>query len=272
MKRTLALLLILLAVGPWVREARTQEVEVEIGRGYPLLYPYCRFVPTAVRTLRVRDLNWATDLDLVNTGGSFMWAGVALLDRGADNRVTSFITLTEPLAPGATAHLDDVVTLVEPRLWRPWVGGLAVCSDQPGLEVGSRSYLLGADEAISVGQGVPGLATAEAVGPGTVGHLVGLREDERYRSHVGLLNPGPVAVEVTLKVRGDDGGTVITLVHDLQPFGQVQYNNILSRFVQGVTRGRIEVTSRTGPVFAYANLVDNASSDPTYIACRVVPE
>lgn len=272
MTRTLALLLALLVVGPGVREARPQDVEVEIGRGTPLQHPHCRFVPTAGRTLRVQDLNWATDLDLVNTGSGFMWASVALLDRNADNRVTSFITLTEPLPPGATAHLEDVVTLVYPRLWRPWSGGLAVCADQPELEAGSRTYLLGADEAVTVGQGVPGLTLAEAVGPGTVGHLVGLREDERFRSHVGLLNPSPVALDVTLVLRDDDGGTVLTLIHDVRPFSQVQYNNVLTRFVQGVTRGRVEVTSRTGPVFAYATLVDNASDDPTYIPCRVVPE
>jgi|GEM_PF-7026309 len=270
--RTLALLLTLPVVGPGLPGAGAQGVEVEIGRGDPLQYRHCRFVPVAARTLRVQDLNWATDLDLVNTGDGFAWASVALLDRNADNRVTSFITLSEPLPPGATAHLEDVVTLVLPRLWRPWSGGLAVCADQPGLEAASRSYLLGADEATSVGQGVPAQTLAEAVSPGMVGHLVGLREDERFRSHVGLQNPSPVSLHVTLKLRDDDGGTVLTLVHDLRPFSQVQYNNVLTRFVQGVTRGRVEIRSPDGPVFAYANLVDNASDDPTYIACRVVTD
>jgi hypothetical protein len=269
---TLVLLLGLVTVSALAQEGPPVSPDVERGHGDPLPFAHCRWVPAAACTPRLGDRNWSTDLDVLNRGSGPAHLSVALLARDADNRTVSLATLAEPLAQGATLHLPDVVTLVLPWLWRNWLGGLVVCSDRPGLEVFSRTYLLGAGEATTVGQGIPGLALADAIQPGTVGHLLGLREEERFRSHLGLLNPSPVAVEVTVRLKDDAGATLVTLVHDLPAYGQVQYNNVLARFAGGVATGRAEVSCPTAPLFAYATLIDNASSDPTYIPSRVTGE
>jgi hypothetical protein len=264
---------VILLLGLATTAALAQEPPAVVrSEGDPRPFAHCRWVPAAGRTLRIGDRNWATDLDLVNTGDTAGQVSVALLGRDADNRTSLLATLVEPLAPGATVHLPDVVTVVIPLLWQPWYGGLVVCSDAPGVEVGSRSYLLGPDEATTVGAGIPGLALAEAVQPGSVGQLFGLREDERFRSNLGLLNPSPEPVDVSIRLVDDAGATLVVIVHDLQPYSQVQYNRILARFGGGVASGRAEVSCPTAPVFAYATQLDNASDDPTYIPCRVTVE
>ncbi len=244
--------------------------ELVPGQGDPLVYEHCRWVPTAARTPRLNQYNWVTDVEVVNTGELPAALSVALLARDQDNRSSALATLDQPLSAGAAARLDDVVTSVVRPFWRPWLGGLVVCSDRPDLEVWSRVSLVGPEGEGAVGLGVPGLALAEAVRPGVVGHLAGLREDAEHRSHLGLVNPTPTPVEVKVRLLAEDGRTLLVLVHDLLPHSQVQLNRVLAR--GRVDSGRAEVTTATGPVFAYGVVVDNSSEDPAYVPCQLVAD
>jgi hypothetical protein len=272
MRTPLTLLLVLVGIGPLVAAGPSDLPAVTVSDGDPLPYAHCRWVPTAARTLRLNDINWTVDVELLASGREPAQISVALLERDADNRNALVALLDDPLPPGASLHLDDVVGLVNPGLWRPWRGAVVVCADAPGVEVWSRTSLVGPGEATSVGQGVPGLSMAEAVHPGTVGQLFGLREDERFRTHLGLLNPSPVAVEATIRLLDDDGMTRLVVTQDLPPYGQVQLNRVLGSVGGGLERGRAEVRCAAGPVFAYAILADNSSDDPSLIATRVTAD
>lgn len=273
MRSALALLLLVLApAGVLAQGSPPEPPELELSEGSPVPLPHCRWVPTAARTLRLNDRNWATDLELAHTGDRPAEVSVALLTRGEDNRTTLLGTLAESLPPGSSVHLPDVVALLVPRLWRPWRGGLVVCSDSPGLEVASRTYLLGPDESSSSSEGIPGLAMAEAVRPGTVGHLIGLRQDQRTRSHLGLVNPSAAPRDVELRLLADDGNRIVVVIYDLLPYAQVQINNVLARYAGDLGSGRAEVRCAQGPVFAYATLIDNGTDDPSLVACRVTAD
>jgi len=272
MKTILTLLVVAglcLAVG--AQELENPLPEADRFQGDPVQFDHCTWVPAAARTLEVYDRLWATGLDVVNTIASPTMISIALLERGEDNLTASLAVLDEPLDAGATLHLDDVVDYVLDRRWRPWHGGLVVCSESHEVQVSSRTALIDLAAETTFGQGIPGLGTDEAVRPGAVGHLLGLRENEQYRTNVGLLNPMPGPIDVRLRLVADDGSTLLVIIHDLHPYSQVQYNGILTMFPIDHERARVEVSSTDGPVFAYASLLDNATNDPTYIPCRVKP-
>ena len=63
---------------------------------------------------------------------------------------------------------------------------------------------------------------------------------------------------------------ILVVVHDLQPYSQIQYNKLLALFEIDVSRARVEVRPLGRPVFAFGSMVDNSSDDPTYIPARVV--
>jgi hypothetical protein len=268
--RTTLLVLIGLALAATVG-AQIDEDRVERFVGDPLHFDHCAFVPAAARTLEVRERFWATDLDVVNTATSGTRISIALLARGADNMAARVAVLDDQLRAGETVHLDDVVDFVLVRRWQPWRGGLVVCSEQHPVEVTSRSAHYDRGEQTTYGQRLPGLHLDEAVHPGSTGHLIGLREDEQYRTHVGLLNPLSSPIDVEMRVIKDDGETALLISHDLHPYGQVQLDRLLDRYPIGLERARIELSSPAGPFFAYASMLDNGSNDPTSIPCRVVP-
>jgi hypothetical protein len=238
-------------------------------RGDPVQFEHCTWVPAAARTLRLHDRMWSTGVDVVNTATEPTRISIALLERGEDNLTAHLAMLEEPVEAGATVHLDDVVDYVLERRWRSWHGGLVVCASEHEVEVSSHTALVDLEAETTFGQGIPGLGLDEAVHPGQVGHLIGLREDEQFRSNLGLLNPNPGPIDVRLRLVADDGSTALVIIHDLHAYSQIQYHQILAMFPIDRERARVEVTSADGPVFAYASLLDNATNDPSYIPCRV---
>jgi hypothetical protein len=225
----------------------------------------CRYLPAAARTIGYNGAYYTTDLDLVNTGAEQSRVGIILLTRDADNTEDPLWSEIDPLPAGASATLEDVVSYVLDFQWQDWVGGLMVCSEQPGIEVFSRIYHT--DEAgTTYGQGLPGMTIEDAIAPGEVGHLLALRQDEHFRTNLGLMNPGESQIEVFLSLKDADGSLINRIALDLEAYSQTQLNRFLSRFgTPGLRQGRVEVTSPDGPVFAYASKIDRVTNDPTLI-------
>lgn len=240
--------------------------------GVPTPLPECRFVPAAARTLNLTGVHWATDLTLVHTGEMPASVSVAALARGADNRQAPVMVLEDELQPGQTRVLDDVVLDIVDLLWQDFLGALVVCSSEPGVEAFARTVLV-REDAGGLGQGIPALAPEQGLIAGELGQLFPLREDEDVRTNVGLLNGTGDYQRVTLRLLDEAGETVIVIVHELKPYGQVQYTNFLRAFPTLDDRhARLEITTSGGPVFAYASMADNRTNDPTWIGMRVVPD
>jgi hypothetical protein len=225
----------------------------------------CRYLPAAARTIGYNDAYYTTDLDLVNTGAELSRVGIILLTRDADNTESPLWSEIEPLPAGASTTLEDVVSYVLDVQWQDWMGGLLVCSEHPGIEAFSRIYHT--DEAgTTYGQGLAGLTLEDAIGPGEVGHLLALRQDERFRTNLGLMNPGETQIEVFLSLKDVDGNLINRIALDLGGYSQIQFNRFLSRFgTPGLTEGRVEITSPDGPVFVYGSKIDRVTNDPTLI-------
>jgi len=101
--------------------------------------------------------------------------------------------------------------------------------------------------------------------------LAGLRQTDRDRSNLAVLNPGSdadgdIVVRVTVYSRGAGGVQSFTLPDiTLPPGGFQQINGILGMF--NLTNGwaKVEKVSGGGPLYAYAVINDQGTSDGSFI-------
>jgi hypothetical protein len=243
--------------------------------GDPTPYPHCRFIPSAARTVDRAGTHWTTDLDVLNTGRQPIEITVALLGRGQDNASAPVLRVEDPLGPGQELHLEDVVPRVLEYQWQDWVGGIVVCSSQPGVETYAHVRFVREGEG-AVGLGIPATAPDQGLGPGDRAVLFGLRDDLAVRTNVGLLNgtPHTVHVSMTARLEDDEGPSTVGVTVELRPYGQFQ----LTRFIRYLsdlarrdfTRAALEIRTDAGPVFAFATVSDNLSNDSSWIPATVL--
>ena len=99
-----------------------------------------------------------------------------------------------------------------------------------------------------------------------MGVLLQLHENAAYRTNVGFLNLSPAAVTVILEMYDGSGEYLGGQQVELAPEEQRQLNRVFTLVTaQPISNGRVEVAVSGGPVLAYASVVDNGTSDPSYI-------
>jgi hypothetical protein len=101
----------------------------------------------------------------------------------------------------------------------------------------------------------------------TRGSLLGLRQDEQYRSNVGLFNPNSAAVAAVLRLLAEDGRTLAETVLSIPARSYVQRPLPALFPGQPFAAGgslTLSVDSGGDPVFPIATIVDNTSQDPTF--------
>ncbi|HEX7705356.1 MAG TPA: PKD domain-containing protein [Thermoanaerobaculia bacterium] len=124
------------------------------------------------------------------------------------------------------------------------------------------------------GQFIPAIRLDEG-GGGSFGEglyfLAGLRQNTRYRTNIGLVNPNPAAITATLRVF-DDSGTLIgdPFERQLNPFQLDQFSIAQIDQVKGKINANrpfsIEINVPTGLwVVAYASFIDGGSNDPVFL-------
>lgn len=120
----------------------------------------------------------------------------------------------------------------------------------------------------TLGQFVPGLDAAAAKKKGV---LIQLKSGQaalgNFRTNWGGANPNGVAANVTLKLYDKANAVIDTKSVTFQPFGVVAPTNIATFFSAGsadLSDAWISFDSDQ-PVFLYGSVVDNGSSDPTFV-------
>ena len=121
----------------------------------------------------------------------------------------------------------------------------------------------------TLGQFVPGLETSQAA---KLGVLIQLKSSSAFRTNIGAVNPNSVAANVTWRLYDKNNalvGSVNTSVMPptLQPYGVVVPNNITTIFnAPGADLSDAWVSfSSDQPLLAYASVIDNVTTDPTFI-------
>ncbi len=205
---------------------------------------------------------WRTDLAAFNPGSQATTLAMAFLPRDSDNSAVDCIA-ARTVAAEAAVHFNDLLSGffgVDEG-----AGGVAIYSDS-GAEIvlTSRTYNQTADG--TFGQSIPGRSAAEGIADGDTGVLIGLFENQAYRTNIGFLNTAATSSDVLVELYGEDGSYLGERTLTLAPGDQHQENRILAGFTSGeLSNARAEITVTGGPVLAYASVVDNKTSDPSYI-------
>ena len=149
-------------------------------------------------------------------------------------------------------------------------GALAFTAGQGRLTVGSRTFNDAGDR--TYGQSIPAVPASAAFPWGTTARLVQLAHSadrsRGFRTNIGMVNVGDVAVTLRLELRSGDGGSLGVKTVRLAAGEHRQLNDVFREFTESsVDDAYALIAATTGPAswLAYASVVDNRSGDPVFI-------
>jgi hypothetical protein len=215
------------------------------------------FVPGAVQRQGSDGQWWNTEVWISNTmstpGG---YAAVFLPGGGAGNleALEAEPEMAE-IPPRATVFRNDLVPEGQ-------VGALRFLVT-PGVLIYAR--VANAAGKLSTSQGFPALLRSDAIRPGELTYLVGLRRTPQYRTAIGILNPSRESGTVTVRLFSQKGEAIHDVTYQLPAGAVLQLDEVLHAY--GVVRGEHMRAELSGTVafFAYASVVDARSGAPTLI-------
>jgi photosystem II stability/assembly factor-like uncharacterized protein len=217
-----------------------------------------RIVAAAARTPGSGDSFWTSGLQLVNTGAEPAATEIRLLPgSGSSATVTSL-----EVQPGMAISFEDVVGELTGR---NGAGALQLSSSAP-LSVASRTATTGAGG--SFGQGIPAVFGSAVAFSGTALRLIGLAENDAFRTNIGLVNLGADTLELTLSLYDGETNKLAEEEHRLEPGSWRQLNRVFQAIDGGETGSLAVVRQRSvdGRFLAYASVVEEGTGDPTFIA------
>lgn len=222
----------------------------------PLVLSAQTWIPVAAHKDGLEDSVWRTDLTILNVCP--VEAVVELVLHTVDGEVSE----TYEIAAGRQQLFEDVVALLAEG---EQVGSIEITSDFE-VSVTSRTYNQAADG--TFGQGLDGVTGGDGLSAGYSVSLQQLREDEHFRTNIGVLNMGveTADVDITLFDRlglevGDFTLSVGAglVVQENQPFFDL-FNR------EDISAGWAVVTVESGEgVWPYASVVDGRTGDPTTV-------
>ncbi len=264
---------------------------VAIGAQAQLVAPL-HLIPVVAKVGGVADSDWRSDLSISNLSTSAVQVGVQFFREDTANfwfpgAFDRLVTLTA----GETLLVEDVLgswfsnegntkgTLL--------VAATDVFVSEQGspLAVSSRTYD-GADPDATFGQTVPSSLASILIGPGRI-VMTGARQDDRFRSNVGVLNLGIQAVEVVVTIFDSDGAVVnqqdktvqaLSLsqwplaslgVGSLDGGGRVEVRLAESAIPDDPCQYGIDIGLPVGIVMAYLSKADNATNDAEFMLGQV---
>jgi hypothetical protein len=188
------------------------------------------------------------------------------LPRGNVNNSAEAAT-TFTVAKRTQKILDDIVFNT---LHRGDVGGIRfVCPDD--FIVTERVYAVttvcvpGASLPCSTGQFLQGVDVTQALKKGVIPQL---KSNAKFRTNIGAANTTTSTAHVTWRLYDKNDAVVATKTEDLQPYGVLGPSNVTAYFgndTADLTDAWVSFVSDQ-PILAYGSVVDNGSTDQTYIA------
>jgi len=234
--------------------------------GDPTFYPALRpaqllYLPGVARLRGAGGTFFLSDISFSNPEDAPATVTVTFLQADRDN--TSAPSTTFTLSPRETRQMDDGLQTLFGLSGTS--GALKIQSSSPsGILVSERIYTPSSTTSGTVGQQVDPV-TPE--GFFSKGSLSGLRQDAGFRTNVGLFNPGPSSVTVTLTLSAPDGGSLGTASVVVPPFGYIQraltqlFGDALFPSDSPLT---VFVDAAGDQIFAFGTSIDNVSNDPTF--------
>lgn len=219
-----------------------------------------RFVVPGVAEFTSSFSNFHTDMRIYNGGSSAVDVTLAFTGASVPSKVRT-------IAAGATLAIDNVL----PALWNITGGGsvVATTATDSQLVVTARTFSRDAATGGTFGQFIPGVTSADAVGNGDRAlQIVQLEESPAFRTNLGMVEVTGNAANVELLAYTPDSKVAARTVVPLGAGQYLQQSQIFKSLgFSNVYNGRItaRVTSGTGRVAAYGSVIDNRTTDPTYV-------
>jgi plastocyanin len=215
--------------------------------------------------------NFRTDTRIFNPSSSKdIQIQATLLPVGnIDNSSRQSITITVPKRQ--MLDYDDVVA----SLFNASGLGAIRLSSSDDFVATQRIYAVTSATACqavgTLGQFVPGLQTSDATKQGV---LIQLKSNSAFRTNIGAVNPNNVTASVTWRLYDKNNALVATgNPVAMPPFAVISPTNIASTFFfnpgsADLSDAWVGFTSDQ-PIFAYASVIDNVTTDPTFIPMSV---
>ncbi len=228
-----------------------------------------RYVLPGMADLDTPVSNFHSDIRVYNSSASSVSATLTYYPQGNPAAAT---TRAATLAPGEIRAYNNVL----PTLFGVTATGGAIVVTTPNnvpFIVSGRTYSIDTSKGGTYGQFIPAVTPAEGIGLNDAPlQILQLEQSKNFRSNVGLneLTGNPVTIQVSA-ILPDSKVSPSTTV-DLQGNEFRQLGSILASLNPGnnTYNGRVtvKVIAGTGRVTAYGSVVDNNTSDPTYIPAQ----
>ncbi len=169
-------------------------------------------------------------------------------------------------------QLDDILRSDAISIPEDVIGTLRLSVDSPLADqfpiVAQRNYSDAGDQK-RFGQGILGFGAAAAnVKAGKPAIIPAVRNDQLYKSNVGLVNVGAGEASIQLTLLDQSTGQPVgSFPITLQPNeSRILPEAIPNVFLSATDRGSIKVeVTNDGSVWAFAAIIDRATSDPEYV-------
>ena len=219
-----------------------------------------RFVVPGVAEFDNSFSNFHTDMRIYNGGTSPVDVTLAFTGASVPNKVKT-------IGAGETLAVDNVL----PSLWNTTGGGsvVATTANDSQLVLTARTFSRDKSNGGTFGQFIPGVTSADAVGNGDRAlQIVQLEESPAFRTNLGLVEVTGNPITVELLAYTPDSKVAARTVVPLGAGEYLQKGGIFKSLgFNNVYNGRItaRVLSGTGRVAAYGSVIDNRTTDPTYV-------
>jgi hypothetical protein len=212
---------------------------------------------------------WSTDAEINNSGDGVMTYSIRLLKRGQDNSQPEEVG-PFTLDAGMSARYANVFG---DAFGFEGAGALAFEIDNPGdALLTSRTFNAFDDGSLSgtFGQGIPAIAGADLIGANTRVRLIGLSEDENFRTNIGFLNGTDSSIRIFVEFFQADGTSLGQAQQDLAPYSNTQWNKAFNKVTSdAVADGYADVWTEAGQFTVYASVVGNDDfNDPTTVPAQ----
>lgn len=104
--------------------------------------------------------------------------------------------------------------------------------------------------------------------------LAGVEESRRFRSNLGLVNPGDTPLDVEIEATTDAGESLGTVAVTVPPRSLQLLPRVAARFTGGSFCGslRTALLGAARPWQVWESVVDAQSGDPVFVHSAAVPE
>lgn len=217
-------------------------------------------IPAVAHAPGAEDSTWRSDLTVVNLGSTAADLSLSYDDGGT----SAPIVRNRTLLSGETWRWVDVVE----DLFGSEGTGVVTAEANAPVVMTARTYNLAAAGG-TFGQFLPGLSENDALPEGTVGCVMGLRENDEWRSNLGLVNLGAQPATIRIRLFDTTGTQVGQEIQRTVPArGWKQVDRVIVAVGAGeqdLAYATIEPVGAGAEIWAYGSVVDNTTGDPTTI-------